>query len=47
MEALLEHDRKKQLAAACRARFLDPRSYFLKLAGLESAKVSVCPAHPW
>lgn len=44
MESALEPDPKRKQAAACRARALDAKSYFLSLAGSELASGRSCAA---
>ncbi len=47
MEALLEPNDKNKKSAACRAKFLDPQSYFLKLTGFKDDKLLNCPKRRW
>lgn len=44
MEAFFERDPKKRHTAACRARFLDPESYFLGLARVTGLDDASCKA---
>jgi len=47
IEALLEDRPKERLAAACRAKFLDPESHFLKLAHVTGLDKPACTAWMW
>jgi hypothetical protein len=47
MEALLTRDQKTKNTAVCRAKFLDPNSYFLKLAEKDVKKTLKCPEKIW
>lgn len=47
MQAMLDPDKKQQKLAACRARALDTKSYFLSLAGADLASGLACPAKLW
>jgi hypothetical protein len=42
MDALLESDPKKRRTSACRARFLDPGSYFLSMAKVPGLDANTC-----
>lgn len=42
MEALLDKDAKQRKTAACRAQFLDPHSYFLRLAQVKGVDKAAC-----
>ncbi len=47
MQAVLETDKQQKWAAACRARALDARSYFLSQAGVDLKEGRACPARLW
>jgi hypothetical protein len=44
MQALLDRDDSRRAAAACRARHLDPGSYFVDLAGVKGVTPASCKA---
>ena len=47
MEALLDERPKERFTAACRAQFLDPQSYFLKLANVGGLTQQACVKSLW
>lgn len=46
MQAAMEKDKKKQQTLACKARALDPQSYFLKISNVDQSKLN-CKAALW
>ncbi|PXX39781.1 hypothetical protein DFR42_110147 [Undibacterium pigrum] len=46
MQAAMEKDQKKQQTLACKARALDPQSYFLKISNVDQSKLN-CKAALW
>jgi hypothetical protein len=48
LQALLEHDEKNRAIAVCRARYMDPSSYFLsQVKPVAGVRPVVCGKTPW
>lgn len=47
LEGLLERDEKARTAALCRAKYLDPASYFLGLVQATTSRTPTCAKTPW